>query len=44
MEEVPVHLPAARDPAMRSHVEFVAAANKVRAKLLELHAMRVDAT
>ncbi|HET7265206.1 MAG TPA: ABC transporter ATP-binding protein [bacterium] len=43
VEEVPVRLPPARDPAMRSHVEFVAAANKVRAKLLEMHAMRVDA-
>ena len=43
VEEVPVSLPPARDPAMRSHAEFVAAANKVRAKLLEMHAMRVDA-
>jgi NitT/TauT family transport system ATP-binding protein len=43
VEEVPVNLPPVRDPAMRSHLEFVAAANKVRAKLLEMHAMRVDA-
>ena len=43
VEEVRVNLPPARDPAMRSHLEFVAAADKVRAKLLEMHAMRVDA-
>lgn len=43
VEEVPVHLPPARDPSTRSTPEFVAAANKVRAKLLEMHAMRVDA-
>jgi NitT/TauT family transport system ATP-binding protein len=42
VEEVPVSLPWAREPSVRSHPEFVAAANKVRAKLLELHAMRVD--
>ncbi len=43
VEEVTVNLPPARDPAVRSHPEFVAAADKVRAKLLEMHAMRVDA-
>jgi NitT/TauT family transport system ATP-binding protein len=43
VQEVPVNLPRARDPAMRSHLEFFAAANTVRAKLLEMHAMRVDA-
>ncbi len=43
VEEVPVNLPPARDPSMRSNIEFFAAANKVRAKLLEMHAMKVDA-
>jgi len=43
VEEVPVNLPPARDPSMRSHPEFFAAATRVRAKLLEMHAMRVDA-
>ncbi len=43
VEEVPVNLPSARDPSVRSSLEFFAAASKVRAKLLELHAMRVDA-
>lgn len=43
VEEVPVNLPPARDSSMRSSLEFFAAANKVRAKLLEMHAMRADA-
>jgi NitT/TauT family transport system ATP-binding protein len=43
VEEVPVNLPPARDSSMRSSLEFFAAANRVRAKLLEMHAMRVDA-
>lgn len=42
VEEVPVNLPPARDPSMRSNLEFFAAASKVRAKLLAMHAMRVD--
>jgi NitT/TauT family transport system ATP-binding protein len=43
VEEVAVNLPPVRDSSTRSHLEFFAAANKVRAKLLEMHAMRVDA-
>jgi NitT/TauT family transport system ATP-binding protein len=43
VEEVPVNLPPARDSSMRSNLEFFAATSKVRAKLLEMHAMRVDA-
>jgi NitT/TauT family transport system ATP-binding protein len=43
VEEVPVNLPPARDSSMRSSLEFFAAASKVRRKLFELHAMRVDA-
>jgi NitT/TauT family transport system ATP-binding protein len=43
VEEVPVNLPSARDLSMRSSLEFFAAANKVRATLLEMRAMRVDA-
>ncbi len=43
VEEIPVNLPAVRDASTRSNLEFVAAAGRVRAKLLELHAMRVEA-
>jgi hypothetical protein len=32
-----------REPAMRSDLEFFAAAKKVREKLFELHAMSVTA-
>jgi NitT/TauT family transport system ATP-binding protein len=42
--EVPVNLPRAREPAMRAEPEFVAAAGKVRAELLAMHALRVDAS
>lgn len=39
VDEVPVHLAAERTPAVRNDLEFFAAASKVRAKLLEMHAM-----
>jgi ABC-type nitrate/sulfonate/bicarbonate transport system ATPase subunit len=39
VEEVAVNLAAERMPAVRSELEFFAAASKVRAKLLEMHAM-----
>jgi NitT/TauT family transport system ATP-binding protein len=41
--EVPVDLPRARDPSMRSELAFFEAATKVRAELLAMHAMRIDA-
>jgi NitT/TauT family transport system ATP-binding protein len=43
VDEVPVQLPRMREPAMRSDLEFFAAAKKVREKLFELHAMSVTA-
>jgi len=43
VEEVPVKLPRVREPAMRSDLEFFAAAKRVREKLFELHAMTVEA-
>ena len=43
VEEVPVKLPRNREPAMRSDLEFFAAAKKVRERLQALHAMQVDA-
>jgi NitT/TauT family transport system ATP-binding protein len=42
VEEVPVKLPADRDPSMRSDLAFFDAARKVREKLLAMHAMSVD--
>ena len=42
--EVPVELPAAREPSMRSQMEFFNAASAVREKLLAMHAMSVDPT
>jgi NitT/TauT family transport system ATP-binding protein len=42
VEEVPVNLPRDRDPTMRSHLEFFAAASRVRDKLLAIHALRVE--
>jgi NitT/TauT family transport system ATP-binding protein len=42
VEEVPVNLPPARDPSVRTELEFFAAASKVREKLLEMHAMSLD--
>jgi NitT/TauT family transport system ATP-binding protein len=42
--EVPVNLPRERDPAMRGDLAFFEAAKKVRAELLAMHAMRVDAS
>ena len=42
VEEVPVRLPADRDPSMRSDLAFFDAAKKVREKLLAMHAMSVD--
>lgn len=42
VEEVAVNLPRDRDPAMRSDLEFFAAASKVREKLLAMHALRVE--
>jgi hypothetical protein len=42
VEEVPVKLPADRDPLMRSDLAFFEAAKKVREKLLAMHAMTVD--
>jgi NitT/TauT family transport system ATP-binding protein len=42
VEEVPVKLPADRDPSMRSDLAFFDAAKKVREKLLAMHAMSVD--
>jgi NitT/TauT family transport system ATP-binding protein len=42
VEEVHVRLPAARDPSMRSGLEFFEATSKVRNKLLAMHAMSVD--
>lgn len=42
VEEVSVKLPAERDPSMRSSLEFFEAANKVRERLLAMHAMSVD--
>jgi NitT/TauT family transport system ATP-binding protein len=40
--EVPVNLPRERDPSVRADLEFFTAANRIRAELLALHAMRVD--
>jgi NitT/TauT family transport system ATP-binding protein len=42
VEEVPVNLPADRDPSMRSKLEFFEAAKRVRERLLAMHAMSVD--
>jgi len=42
VEEVPVNLPADRDPSMRSDLAFFDAAKKVREKLLAMHAMSVE--
>jgi NitT/TauT family transport system ATP-binding protein len=42
VEEVPVKLPADRDPSMRSDLAFFDAAKKVREKLLAMRAMSVD--
>ena len=42
VEEVPVNLPADRDPSMRSDLAFFEAAKKVRQRLLAMHAMSVD--
>jgi NitT/TauT family transport system ATP-binding protein len=42
VEEVPVKLPADRDPSTRSDLAFFDAAKKVREKLLAMHAMSVD--
>lgn len=42
--EVPVNLPRVRDPSVRSDLEFFAAANTIRAQLLAMHAMRVEAS
>jgi NitT/TauT family transport system ATP-binding protein len=42
VEEVPVKLPADREPSMRSDLAFFDAAKKVREKLLAMHAMSVD--
>ena len=42
VEEVPVRLPADRDPSMRSDLAFFEAAKKIREKLLAMHAMSVD--
>lgn len=42
VEEVQVNLPRARDPSVRTQLEFFAAASKVREKLLEMHAMSLD--
>ena len=44
VEEVRVNLPRNREPAMRSDMEFFAAAKKVRERLQALHAMQVDAS
>jgi NitT/TauT family transport system ATP-binding protein len=43
VDEVPVSLPPNRDASVRSELEFFAAATRVREKLLELHAMSLDA-
>jgi NitT/TauT family transport system ATP-binding protein len=40
--EVPVNLPRARDPSMRSDLEFVAATSRIRGELLAMHAMTVN--
>jgi NitT/TauT family transport system ATP-binding protein len=42
VEEVAVNLAPERTAAVRSELEFLAAASKVRAKLLEMHAMSGD--
>ncbi|HEV8654166.1 MAG TPA: ABC transporter ATP-binding protein [Candidatus Limnocylindria bacterium] len=42
VDEVPVKLPADRDPSMRSDLAFFDAAKKVREKLLAMQAMSVD--
>jgi NitT/TauT family transport system ATP-binding protein len=40
--QVPINLPRRRDAAVRSDLEFFAAANKIRAELLAMHAVRVE--
>jgi NitT/TauT family transport system ATP-binding protein len=40
--EVPVELPAEREPSVRSELAFFTAASTVREKLLAMHAMTVD--
>jgi NitT/TauT family transport system ATP-binding protein len=42
VDEVPVNLPRDRDPSVRTDPEFLAAARRVREKLLEMHAMSLD--
>ena len=42
VEEVPVRLPADRDPSMRLDLAFFEAAKRVREKLLSMRAMSVD--
>ena len=42
VDEVRVNLPAPRGPSVRTDLEFIAAATKVREKLLEMHAMTLD--
>jgi NitT/TauT family transport system ATP-binding protein len=37
IDEVPVQLPIARDPSMRSSIEFIDAAKQVRERLLRMH-------
>lgn len=43
VDEVPVNLPRDRDPSVRTDPEFLGAARRVREKLLEMHAMSLDA-
>jgi NitT/TauT family transport system ATP-binding protein len=43
VDEVPVSLPPNRNASVRSELEFFAAATRVREKLLEMHAMSLDA-